>query len=349
MALGAYDITPLEAAGAYTIFANDGDYVKPSFLSLVRAQDGKVVYKNKVESKRELDPRVSYLVTNLMEEVLRSGTGATCGRAITSPCRRPARPARRATAGSPASRANCCASCGWGSTIIANWTWKARKSAAPIWGEFMKRALEFREYRDAKPFHAPSGIVSIEIDPDTGYAATVSCPRRQTEVYIAGTEPVTACPVHGGRPGITTIAGWDAQAPASTAPPANTAPTFTGTGGDGSAVPESAARRAARQAAGAPSVATDAPPPPPPGSPRRNQKRRGFSSASWVCLNNKQGGEYGLPISVHYPRGRFGGRHRFRTTSLKTARPCWTRRVERRRQPKQPSPSRLPPNSAAIS
>ena len=33
VALGAYEITPLEAAGAYTIFANGGDYVKPSFLS----------------------------------------------------------------------------------------------------------------------------------------------------------------------------------------------------------------------------------------------------------------------------------------------------------------------------
>src|ERR1019366_771840 len=49
VALGAYEITPLEAVGAYPIFANAGDYLKPSFLSLVRAQDGKVVFKNKVE------------------------------------------------------------------------------------------------------------------------------------------------------------------------------------------------------------------------------------------------------------------------------------------------------------
>ena len=36
VALGAYDITPLEAAGAYTMFANQGEYVKPNFLRLVR-------------------------------------------------------------------------------------------------------------------------------------------------------------------------------------------------------------------------------------------------------------------------------------------------------------------------
>src|SRR5262249_47066190 len=76
VALGAYEITPLEAAGAYTVFSNDGDYIKPSFLSMVRAQDGKVVFKNKIEAKQALDPRVAYLTTNLMEEVLRTGTAA---------------------------------------------------------------------------------------------------------------------------------------------------------------------------------------------------------------------------------------------------------------------------------
>src|SRR5215472_12124098 len=76
VALGSYDITPMEAAGAYTIFANQGKYVKPSILSLVRTQDGKTIYRNGVESKQVLDPRVSYVMTNMLEEVLRSGTAA---------------------------------------------------------------------------------------------------------------------------------------------------------------------------------------------------------------------------------------------------------------------------------
>ncbi|MGA7835030.1 MAG: transglycosylase domain-containing protein, partial [Acidimicrobiales bacterium] len=76
VALGAYEITPLEAAGAYTMFANQGVYVKPSFLTLVRSQDGKVVYKNQVDRKQVLDPRVAYLMTSMMEEVLRTGTAA---------------------------------------------------------------------------------------------------------------------------------------------------------------------------------------------------------------------------------------------------------------------------------
>ena len=46
VALGAYEITPLEAAGAYTMFANQGTYVKPSFLNMVRTDKGEVIYKH---------------------------------------------------------------------------------------------------------------------------------------------------------------------------------------------------------------------------------------------------------------------------------------------------------------
>ena len=275
VALGAYDITPLEAAGAYTLFSNDGAYVKPSFLSLVRSQDGKVIYRNKVEPKQTLDPRVSYLVTNLMEEVLRSGTGAAV------------RPRYKFMV--PAAGKTGTSRDGWFAgftTELLCIVWvgfddnrdldlEGAKSAAPIWGEFMSRALAYREYRDAKAFRAPSGIVSVEIDPETGYAATVSCPKHQTEVYIAGTEPVNACPLHGGRPGITTVSGWDSTTPApAAAPPANTAPTFTGSGGDGVATPDSAARRAARQATGAPAAAAGAPPAPVKSdTPKRDEKK----------------------------------------------------------------------------
>jgi membrane peptidoglycan carboxypeptidase len=41
--------------------------------STVRDKD-RIAYKNKLEEKHVLDPRVAYLMTNLMEEVLRSGT-----------------------------------------------------------------------------------------------------------------------------------------------------------------------------------------------------------------------------------------------------------------------------------
>ncbi len=275
VALGAYEITPLEAAGAYTLFANGGNYLKPTLLSLVRAQDGKVLYKDKVEPKQELDPRVAYLVTNLMEEVLRSGTGAGVrARGFTVPAAGKTGTSRDGWFAGFTSELECIVWVGFDDNRDLDL--EGAKSAAPIWGEFMTSALHYREYRDTKRFVAPSGIVSVEIDPDTGYLATVACPRRQTEVYIAGTEPVAACPLHGGHPGITTVAGWDASSPAATPPPANTTPTFTGSGGDGVTAPDSPARRAARQGAGLPGASSGAAPPPPKQEPETKPPKKGI-------------------------------------------------------------------------
>jgi penicillin-binding protein 1B len=122
-------------------------------------------------------------------------------------------------------------------------------SAAPIWMEFMKKALDYREYRDTKPFRAPDGIVTIDIDPLSGMPATPLCPKTRPEVYIAGTEPVGSCPLHGGRQGVTNVAGWDtAPVPANTpAPAGSTAPRINGTSGDGPMQADPVSRRAARQ------------------------------------------------------------------------------------------------------
>jgi penicillin-binding protein 1B len=158
------------------------------------------------------------------------------------------------------------------------------KSAAPIWAEFMTRALGFRDYRDTKPFRAPSGIVSVEIDPESGLPATPACPKRHAEVFIAGTEPVEVCPLHGGRPGITTVSGWDSTPPPAAPAPAaapgvtgNTAPTFSGSKGDGVTDPDAMARRAARQAVGLPGAPrTGVPPDTPPKEEEKKDNKKGI-------------------------------------------------------------------------
>ena len=77
VALGAYEVTPLEIGGRlYHLRQPAASYVKPSFISMVRDAGRQGIYANKVgEARTVLDPRVAYLMTNLMEEVLRSGTG----------------------------------------------------------------------------------------------------------------------------------------------------------------------------------------------------------------------------------------------------------------------------------
>src|ERR1051326_3184185 len=87
------------------------------------------------------------------------------------------------------------------------------RSALPIWAEFMKRAAQFRAYKDVKPFQPPSGVVSIQIDPDSGMPSTAQCPKVINEVFIAGTEPVGSCPLHGGSQDNTNVSGWEAPQP----------------------------------------------------------------------------------------------------------------------------------------
>jgi penicillin-binding protein 1B len=195
VALGSYDATPMEMAGAYTVFANNGNYVKPSFLASVRESNGGTIYQHKPEAKPVLDPRVNYLMVSLMEEVLRSGTGAGV---------------HALGFNLPAAGATGRSGDGWFAGFTSNllcivWVGfdenkeldlDGARSALAIWAEFMKRAAEFRAYRDVKFFVPPEGIVTVQIDPKSGLAATARCPSRESEFFVAGTEPTKRCPLH---------------------------------------------------------------------------------------------------------------------------------------------------------
>ncbi len=66
-------------------------------------------------------------------------------------------------------------------------------TAAPIWAEFMKRAIQHPEYRDVHGFSPPAGVVDVQIDKVTNRLATASCPDDYTAAFIAGTEPHDTC------------------------------------------------------------------------------------------------------------------------------------------------------------
>ena len=69
--------------------------------------------------------------------------------------------------------------------------------AAPIWERFMNEVVALRPAED---FPRPETVVSLTIDPTTGFPAREECPQKQDEFYIAGTEPAEFCPNHGGEP-----------------------------------------------------------------------------------------------------------------------------------------------------
>jgi penicillin-binding protein 1B len=213
--LGSYDVTPLDITSAYTVFSNHGTWVEGNFIKEIRSNSGGLVYEYKPKSRQVLDPRVSYMVVDLMQEVLRSGTGAG---------------ARSRGFGLPAAGKTGTSHDAWFAgftTKLLCVVWvgfddnqelplEGAKAALPIWTEFMKRAHQYREYRGVQEFQAPDGITTVDVDPLSGELATSACPKSKAEVFIAGTQPQNLCHLHGGGGSRTSIASWEDEDPKKT-------------------------------------------------------------------------------------------------------------------------------------
>jgi penicillin-binding protein 1A len=80
MALGAGSVTPMQMAGAYSVFANTGYRVNPWLVAKVSEQRGKVLLTTPPvvldESQRTIEARNAFLMTSLLGEVTRTGTAA---------------------------------------------------------------------------------------------------------------------------------------------------------------------------------------------------------------------------------------------------------------------------------
>jgi penicillin-binding protein 1B len=207
MALGAYEMTPLEVAAGYTILANGGVRAEPMFIQGVVNSDGTALERNTPQTRPALDPRVGYLVTNMLEDVINRGTGATVrARGFTAPAAGKTGTSRDGWFAGYTSNLLCIVWVGFDDNRDLGIS--GTSSAAPIWTEFMKRAITLPSYSDVQPFVSPDGITRVEIDPDTMELATPACPVTREEVYIVGTEPTQFCTLHGGYRAEAPPASW---------------------------------------------------------------------------------------------------------------------------------------------
>ena len=80
MALGAGSTTPLQLASGFGVFANGGYLVSPQLIRRITDSKGQVLFEAapvvKDESLRVIDARNAFVMTNLLQEVTRSGTAA---------------------------------------------------------------------------------------------------------------------------------------------------------------------------------------------------------------------------------------------------------------------------------
>ncbi|HKW19679.1 MAG TPA: PBP1A family penicillin-binding protein [Terriglobales bacterium] len=202
MALGAYEATPLEMAAAYTVFANNGTRLSPVLVKSVRNADGDPVMNFSSETRQVLDPRVAYVMTDMMEGVVNNGLAfsAVRGRGFQLPAAGKTGTSHDGWFAGYTSNLLCIVWIGFDDYSEIHLT--GSQTAAPIWTEFMKKAAELPRYSDMKAFAQPSGVVDVQLDKLTNLLATPSCPQTYTSAFIVGTEPTSTCDQGNGIHGI---------------------------------------------------------------------------------------------------------------------------------------------------
>ena len=206
VALGAFEVTPLEMAGAYTVFANEGMLLEPHALARVLGADGTVLRRYKYPETRVLSPQVAYLMTSLMEGVIQKGTGAGLrARGFTLPA-----------AGKTGTSRD-----GWfaGYTkdyIVIAWVGfddntdlniEGARSALPIWTDFMLKAQELYPPRDldAMYFQPPDSVAQVTVEHDSGEVPIKGCANDYVESFLAGS---VGSSVRCGRPQAEPVSGF---------------------------------------------------------------------------------------------------------------------------------------------
>jgi len=175
VALGAYELTPLEVAGAYTAFATMGTRAEPYYIKSVVSAGGNSLEKYGPTTKLALDPRVTYLVDSILKDVLNKGTGAQVrAKGFTLPAAGKTGTSRDGWFAGFTSNLVCVIWIGFDDNHDLGLAGGA--TAAPIWADFMIHATALPGYRDVRELDKPEGVDSIIIDADTLEVATRIAP-----------------------------------------------------------------------------------------------------------------------------------------------------------------------------
>ncbi len=173
MALGAGGVTPLQLAAAYGVFANGGYGVKPYLIDKVYDKDGRLLMQASPQkvgdnAPRVIDPRNAWLMTNMMQDVMRSGTAARAsqlGRSDLAGKTGTTNDARDTWFAGYNPELVAIAWMGYDQPRSLGRSETGAQSALPIWINFMGTALKGVPQRG---WPMPAGIISVKIDPATG-------------------------------------------------------------------------------------------------------------------------------------------------------------------------------------
>ena len=190
LALGTGEVTPIELARGYAVFANGGYRVTPYLIDHITDEQGEIIYQaepkiacedciiGKIESPapdvkdnpfapQAIPPDIAFLMTSTLKDVIRYGTGSQA-RSL----------GRHDLAGKTGTTSDYVDTwfTGFNSDLVAT-VWigfdqpssvleYGAKTALPMWIDFMRVALQGKPERTMPQ---PPDIITASIDPMTGY------------------------------------------------------------------------------------------------------------------------------------------------------------------------------------
>jgi 1A family penicillin-binding protein len=181
IALGSAEVTPLEMASSFAVFASEGKYAKPFTILKIEDKNGNLLYSSTTDTATVLDSATCYLLTDAMQTVVDSGTASSV---------------RNYFKGTAAGKTGTTQDytdawfVGYNPFLsTAIWTGfddAKRKlgggfqyggsAAAPIWGRMMAEISQTIPGFYYSEFREPTTIRNIELCVDSGEPATVNCP-----------------------------------------------------------------------------------------------------------------------------------------------------------------------------
>ncbi len=219
--IGSADVNPLQMVAAYSTFANLGWRVAPVGILRVEDSQGKVLWKAEIAREQVLTPEESWLMVDMMKDVLRRGSaaGAVANTGFNLP------------AGGKTGTTNDYTDVwfiGFTADLVAG-VWmgfdkpqkimpnaQGGRLAAPAWAQFMIEAYQRKPSPPDWP--RPSSLVSRQVDELTGLLANPGCPAKDAyaEWFIPGTEPLAECAPRAAGPPPTPVP--DLRPPRSAVP-----------------------------------------------------------------------------------------------------------------------------------
>ncbi len=191
MAIGSFEITPLEMVRAYTAFANGGLLSELTATLGVYDNNANPIFIAQPKTKQVLTPQIAFLVTSLLQSVIDHGTGyGARERGFTLPAAGKTGTSHDGWFAGYTPDLLCIVWVGFDDNRELNLS--GSQSALPIWADFMKKAVSLLPLR-GEGFAMPEDILEVEIDPTTGLLATDHCLQREMEYFIKGTEPLLKC------------------------------------------------------------------------------------------------------------------------------------------------------------